>query len=112
MRAFIVWEPVLPTDWATPSTSTLSRVRDARALQFWDRKRALSNVLGGPAHFARSAPVNRIEFHMRDVIWDFVAIYPPGSDRPSFTGAPVVQVIDDVRNELTRVAGLISLPPR
>lgn len=103
---------MLPTDWATPSTSTLSRIHDARALQFWDRKRVLSKTLGGPANFVRSAPVNRIEFEMSDVIWDFVAIYPPGSDRPSYTGAPVVQVIDDVQREVTRVAGLISLPPR
>jgi hypothetical protein len=56
--------------------------------------------------------MNRIQFNMRGVIWDFVAIYPPGVDRPSFTGAPVVSVVDDVRHELERVAGLITLPTR
>ena len=112
LRAFIVWEPVLLTDWATPSTSTLSRVRDARAVQFWDRGRLLSKALGGPEHFSRSDPMNRIQFNMHDVIWDFVAIYPPGTDRPSFTGAPVVSVVDDVQRELARVAGLITLPTR
>lgn len=56
--------------------------------------------------------MNRIQFNMGEVIWDFAAIYPPGTDRPSFTGAPVVSVIDDVRRELERVAGLITLPPR
>ena len=49
---------------------------------------------------------------MHDVIWDFVAIYPPGTDRPSFTGAPVVSFSDDVHRELERVAGLITLPIR
>ena len=112
LRALIVWEPVLPTDWAAPSSSTLSRVHDPRAIQFWDRRRMLSRTLGGPAHFPRSNPVNRIQFNMRDVIWDFVAVYPPGSDQPSFTGAPVATVIDDVRREAERVAGLITLPTR
>ena len=112
LRAFIVWEPVLPTDWAAPSTSTLSRVRDPRAIQFWDRGRLLSKALGGPERFPRSDPVNRIQFNMHDVIWDFVAIYPPGTDRPSFTGAPVVSFSDDVHRELERVAGLITLPIR
>jgi hypothetical protein len=112
LRAFIVWEPVLLTDWAAPSTSTLSRVRDPRAIQFWDRGRLLSKALGGPAHFSRSDPVNRIQFNMRGVIWDFVAIYPPGTDQPSFTGAPVASLADDVRRELERVAGLITLPTR
>jgi hypothetical protein len=112
LRAFIVWEPVLLTDWATPSTSTLSRVRDPRAMQFWDRRRLLSKALGGPARFPRTDPVNRVQFNMHDVIWDFVAIYPPGTDRPSFTGAPVVSLADEVRRELARVAGLITLPTR
>ena len=112
LRAFIVWEPVLLTDWATPSTWTLSRVRDPRAVQFWDRGRLLSKALGGPEHFSRSDPMNRIQFNMHGVIWDFVAIYPPGTDRPSFTGAPVVSVVDNVQRELARVAGLITLPTR
>jgi hypothetical protein len=112
LRAFIVWEPVLLTDWAAPSTSTLSRVRDPRAIQFWDRGRRLSKALGGPAHFPRTDPVNRIEFNMQGVIWDFVAIYPPGTDWPSFTGAPVASLTDDVRRELERVAGLVTLPAR
>lgn len=49
---------------------------------------------------------------MHGVIWDFVAIYPPGTDRPSFTGAPVASLTDDVRRELKRVAALVTLPAR
>ena len=29
--------------------------------------------------------VNDIAFDMGNVIWDFVAVYPPQSDRPSLT---------------------------
>ena len=99
---FVIWEPVLPTDWAAPSTGVLSRVHDARALQFWDQPRLLSERLGGPSHRPRGASVNDIGFAMRDVIWDFVAIYPAGSDRPSLTGAPVLNVMDEVRGELAK----------
>jgi hypothetical protein len=104
IRAFVVWEPMLPTDWGLPRSFALSRVHDPRASQFWDKKHLLSKALGGPERLTRSDGVNKIGFEMGAVIWDFVAVYPPGSDHPSFTGAPVVQVIDDVRAELARVA--------
>lgn len=106
VRVFVVWEPVLPTDWAAPSAGTLGRVHDARAVQFWDKEWLLSKTLGGPQHLPRSDGVNKIGFDMGDVIWDFIAIYPPGSDRPSLTGAPVFQVVEDIRRELA------TAPPR
>ena len=34
---FVIWEPVLPTDWSSPSTATLRRISDSRAAQFWDK---------------------------------------------------------------------------
>lgn len=104
VHAYIVWEPVLPTDWGMPRTYVLARVHDARASQFWDKTHLLSKTLGGPEHLPRSDGVNKIGFEMTRVIWDFVAVYPPGSDRPSLTGAPIVQAIDDVRTELARAA--------
>src|SRR5205085_2931849 len=93
------------------STAGLSRVPDARASQFWDKQHLLSKKLGGPAHMVKGDLVNHIAFDMGDVIWDFVAVYPPQSDRPSLTGAPVFQVIDEVRAQLSRVsAANDSLP--
>ena len=90
------------TDWGAPSSGVLARVHDPRAVQFWDRRRLLSQTLGGPAHLPRGDQLNNIGFHMRDVIWDFVAIYPPGSEHPSLTGAPVVSVNSDVHEELAK----------
>ncbi|PYT26987.1 MAG: hypothetical protein DMG57_19650 [Acidobacteria bacterium] len=111
VRVFVVWEPVLPTDWGPPSTSTLARVHDLRAAQFWDRRHLLSEslsnrfrALGGPEHFAPADSMNKIEFEMGKVIWDFIALFPPGSDRPSITAAPVVQGIDDIRAALAKVS--------
>jgi hypothetical protein len=38
---FVIWEPVLPTDFVAPSTAALARIPDARAAQYWDRKGTL-----------------------------------------------------------------------
>jgi len=103
IRAFVVWEPVLPTDWGSPTTGVMSRVHDPRVTQYWDRSHLLSESLGGPERFDHGG-VSKIEFDMRSVIWDFVSIYPAGADHPSFTGAPIVSVVEDVRQELARVA--------
>jgi hypothetical protein len=40
----VVWEPVLTTDFAAPSTTSLGRIPDVRASQYWDRKPALSHL--------------------------------------------------------------------
>lgn len=90
------------TDWGAPSTGVLARVHDRRAVQLWDRRRLLSKALGGPAHLPRGDHLNEIGFQMRNVIWDFVAIYPPGSEQPSLTGAPVVSVNSNVHEELAK----------
>jgi hypothetical protein len=112
LRAFIVWEPVLPTDWGSPTSWTLFRVNDTRAEQFWDRPRLLQTKWGKPRLFAEPNSKNEIEFDMGNVIWDFVAVYPPGADRPSFSGGPLYAIIDEVQRELRRAEGLITLPPR
>jgi hypothetical protein len=31
VRVFVIWEPVLPTDFVGPSTAALARIPDARA---------------------------------------------------------------------------------
>jgi hypothetical protein len=70
VRAFAVWEPVLPTDWASPSTTALRRISDSRASQFWDRGRLISRSMG--------------EHDRRSVVWDYIAVYPAGAIwRPS-----------------------------
>jgi len=65
VRVFVIWEPVLATDFTAPSTAALARIPDLRASQYWDRKRALSNLLG--------------ESNRSTVVWDYIAVY---SDHP------------------------------
>jgi hypothetical protein len=45
LRVFVVWEPILPTDWRPPSGSTLARISDRRARQFWDPKHVVARAL-------------------------------------------------------------------
>jgi hypothetical protein len=95
LRAFIVWEPVLESDWAAPSTETLGRIPDARAIQFWDKGRVISHSMG--------------EHDRKSIVWDDISIYAPGglwTDRPPdpvFRSRPVVKVSAAARAALGRL---------
>ncbi|MGC9945897.1 MAG: hypothetical protein ABSF64_05955 [Bryobacteraceae bacterium] len=88
-RVFVVWEPVLFTDWHAPGAGAVGRIPDARVTQFWDPRRALSQAI-----------------RRGRVVWDYVAIFPAGLrwgdvfPPPQFSGAPVVRVVDDFRRQL------------
>ena len=94
VRVLAVWEPVLFTDWSSPSTATLDRISTTRAAQFWDRPRVISHMLG--------------EHDGRGIVWDYIAVYPAGAtweDRersPLFHGGLVVRVIEQARAALTQ----------
>jgi len=93
-RIFVVWEPVLVTDWSSPSTATLHRIPDAQAAQFWDKERVISQLMG--------------EHDGRSIVWDYIAVYPPGAvwkaspPEPLYRGGPVVRVIGEARSALSR----------
>ncbi len=84
VRAFVIWEPVLLTDWSSPSAATLRRLSDPRVAQFWDKGRLISRLMG--------------EHDRRSIVWDFISVYPAGvlwEDRPPealYAGGPVVKV--------------------
>jgi hypothetical protein len=86
VRTFVIWEPVLPTDWSSPATAALRRISDARAAQFWDKGRLISRSMG--------------ERNLDSVVWDYIAVYEPGTlweNRPPqalYHGGPVVQVTE------------------
>jgi len=95
IRAFVIWEPVLPTDWTSPSTATLRRISDTRAAQFWDKNRLVSHSMG--------------EHDRGSIVWDYIAVYPVGvlwEDMPPkavYQGGPVVQVTEPMRSAVTQV---------
>jgi len=78
VRVFVIWEPVLATDFTAPSTAALARIPDLRTSQYWDRKRALSHLLG--------------ERDRSSVVWDYIAVYAPG---PLWQDAPPKSVYSD-----------------
>jgi hypothetical protein len=110
LRVFVIWEPVLPTDWHAPGAGALARVPDARATQFWDPRHELSADIRRAAESDPPGVLGAQRLRAR-VVWDFVAIYPPGvrwDDRwpaARFAGAPVVRVIEGVRDALGIMAG-------
>jgi len=95
IRVFVIWEPVLPTDLASPSTRTLVRISDVRASQYWDKERLISRALG--------------ETDANSIVWDYVAVYQPGKlweqapPEPVYSTVPVVKVIDGTREAIQKV---------
>jgi hypothetical protein len=85
---------VLFTDWASPSTTTLGRISNNRAAQFWDKGRMISHSMG--------------EHDRSGIVWDHAAVYPAGAawgDRPPqplYEGGPVVRVLDETRAALSQ----------
>ena len=92
VRAFVVWEPVLATDWGAPSTASLNRISDGRVAQYWDKDRLVSKLLG--------------EHDRKSIVWDHVAVYAPGGTwNPTaalFADGPVVKVLDPAREAITK----------
>jgi hypothetical protein len=95
VRVFVIWEPVLPTDFVAPSTAALARIADARATQYWDSKRTLSHLLG--------------EHNHSTVVWDYVAVYAPGTlwqdapPKPIYSDSPVRDVISGAKESIQRL---------
>ena len=93
---FVVWEPVLPTDWGAPSSSALGRIEDSRAVQFWDKDRLLSHAMG--------------EHDKKSIVWDYIAVYAPGAvwkqvpPKVFYEGGPVLDVIEPARTAVERAA--------
>jgi hypothetical protein len=102
VRVFVVWEPVLATDFAAPSTAALARISDVRASQYWDRKRVLSHLLG--------------ERDRSTVVWDSIAVYAPGTlwqdapPKPVYSNGPVRDVIGGAKNAIRGLMAVSTDP--
>jgi hypothetical protein len=101
---FVVWEPILKTDWSPPSTFALRRVRDLRAQQYWDPDHVIARMMAADAR----APQPVQDCCDRDgILWDLAAVYPRGAiwedHMPAavvFNG-PVVDVASAIETALT-----------
>jgi len=74
----VVWEPMLPTDLRSPAHSTLARIPDQRARQFWDPQHLVAQELRriaaeNPGQPKPDCCINRGFF------WDEAILYAPHS---------------------------------
>jgi hypothetical protein len=96
LHVFVVWEPVLASDFAPPTTTVLGLIRDPRAEQYWDPDLKLSR------DFIRTALSDPRRYNITEevgpgaIIWDTVALFPPGAawgkdvPVPVYYGHPVI----------------------
>ena len=99
LTVFVIWEPVLATDWGRPRASVTSMIADPRALHFWDQDNKLSALYGGGEKLDTMALSLKAGFAMNDVLWDAALVYPPGArwgTPAKVLVAPVVEYRDDI----------------
>jgi hypothetical protein len=104
VRVFVVWEPILVTDWGAPSGSTLARISDARARQFWDPNHEVSVALEKMAREITPAPRPNSG---RGFYWDMAIVFAPqarweNDPPPLFWRGPVYQIIPALEGSLSR----------
>ena len=92
IHAFVVWEPVLATDWGSPGTAALNRISDGSVAQYWDKDRLVSKSMG--------------EHDRKSIVWDHIAVYAPGATwNPTpalFADGPVVKVLEPAREAIAK----------
>lgn len=111
IRAFAVWEPILPTDFSSPGTAVLARLSDPRVAQYWDENHLfavqLARKLGSDTGHPQPDCCNS-----KGVEWDEVAVYSQDArwdgqlPRAVFLNGPVVHSLDFSK----AVADLLSKP--
>jgi hypothetical protein len=85
---------MLPTDWQSPTSGVLARLKDSRARQYWDPRHLLAFRLAADAH----DPQPKQNCCLRDnILWDLAALYPAGAEwkdslpPATFFNGPVVK---------------------
>jgi len=76
----------------------MARIPDPRVAQYWDRKRALSHLLG--------------EHNHATIVWDRIAVYSPGvlwqdaPPNPVYSNQPVRDVIRGAKDAIQRLSAI------
>jgi hypothetical protein len=104
IRIFVVWQPMLASDWLPPLTMVLRRVHDNRVRQYWDPNHLLADQMKRDARPPQPEPdcCERL-----GVLWDLAAVYPKGASwgdqlPPAvvFNG-PVVDIASEIERALS-----------
>jgi hypothetical protein len=106
IRVFVVWEPMLPTDWSRPSGIVQSRISDARVIQYWDNDHIVAAEL---SHQLSSQPSC---CKRNDTLWDLAALYGKGAQwnnsTPLFADGPVVDAAPDLEKRLSGLSSNVT----
>lgn len=101
----VVWEPILATDWKSPSSTNLARIADQRARQFWDPRHLVATALSDVFKHdtAQGRPTCCVN---KGFYWDNAIVYPAGArwenaPTPAFWNGPVYRIIAPLDNALT-----------
>ena len=106
VRVYVVWLPILATDFSAPNTSVMGRIADTRVRQFWDREQLIAKAIAaaGPDQPAPDC------CDMDGILWDLAAVYTRGlrwEDRlppAAFLNGPVVHLQTEIDQALAQAA--------
>jgi hypothetical protein len=102
LRVFVVWEPILPTDWSRPSRFVQRRILDSRAVQFWDKRHLVAKQLRAHLSDSQAASCSHSK-----ILWDVVAVFSKDAkwdSPPVFIGGPVVRATPEAAKQLMIVS--------
>jgi hypothetical protein len=97
-----------------PGTSVLTKVRDARAAQYWDDDRLVAHAMFTSLGRDTIASVAEIESTGVAVVWDCVAVFAPGVTwgakfpTPQWSARPLRAAADSLER---RLRTLPAAPP-
>ena len=104
VRVFVVWEPMLPTDWYRPTRPTLKRVSDSRAVQFWDKDHLIAAQVKQQLQRFHGSDPSCCE--NRGHLWDLAAVYPRdikwGDAAPGFDDGPVYRIVGSLEQHISQ----------
>jgi hypothetical protein len=108
LRVLVVWEPMLLTDWAPPTTGTLHRIHESGVDQFWDEDHLVAHEISQELAADPEGPKPSC-CTSRDTLWDFAVVFPKQAlwqstpPKPVFADGPVVRAQPGLRHELAAV---------
>lgn len=107
VQVFVVWQPMLATDWMAPTTGALRRLPDRRARHYWDKEHVLAKRL---ARDARPPQPVQSCCDQDGILWDLAAVYPKGVRWDD--ALPPAAVFDGPVYEVTeQIARAVSASP-